>query len=63
VSGERVVSFLRDGAMMRGREVTSTLRLGPNDTATIDLPRLGENDEGAFPGRTFSIRVRSRQVR
>jgi hypothetical protein len=61
--GDDVSSILRDGVMMRGREVASTLRLTSDETETVDLPRLGENDGGAFPNHTFSIRVRSRQVR
>jgi hypothetical protein len=60
---DRVLSILRDGVMMRSREVTSTLRLASDETGTIDLPRLGENDAGVFPNHTFSLRVRTRQVR
>lgn len=58
-----VSHILRDGAMMRGREVKSTLRLAPDETATVELPRLGENGSGAFANQTFFIRVRSRQIR
>jgi hypothetical protein len=55
--------ILRDGAMMRGRVVKSTLRLAPEETVTVELPRLGENDSGAFANQVFFLRVRSRQVR
>jgi hypothetical protein len=63
IEDDVVSHTLRDGAMMRGRQVTSTLRLTPDETATLDLPRLGDNDSKAFPGQTFSLRVRSRQIR
>lgn len=55
--------IVRDGAMTIGREVESTLRLASDETATVDLPRLGENGSGAFANQTFFLRVRSRQVR
>ena len=58
-----VSHILLDGARTRGREVTSTLRLAPNETASVELPRLGENDSGAFADQTFFLRVRSRQIR
>ena len=63
VEGGVVSHILRDGAMMRGREVTSTLRLAPDETVTVDLPRLGENGSGAFANQTFFLQVRSRQIR
>lgn len=58
-----VSHILRDGAMMRGREVKSSLRLAPDETVDIELPRLGENASGAFVGQTFLLKVRSRQLR
>ena len=54
---------LSDGAMMRGREVRSTLRLASDEVVTVDLPRLGENNGGAFANQTFFLRVGSRQIR
>lgn len=58
-----VSHILRDGAMMRGREVTSALEVAPDETATVELPRLSENSTGAFANQTFFLRVRSRQIR
>jgi hypothetical protein len=45
------------------RQVTITLQLLSNEVGAIQLPRLCENDGGAFSDRTFSIRIRSRQIR
>jgi hypothetical protein len=45
------------------RQVTITLQLLSNEVGAIQLPRLSENDGGAFSDRTFSIRIRSRQIR
>lgn len=55
--------ILRDGAMMRARQVESVIQLKPGEVVAVELPRLSENDAGAFANRTFSIRVQSRQVR
>lgn len=63
IEGGVVSHILRDGAMKRGRVVTSTLRLTPDESVELDLPRLGENDGAAFAGQTFLLRVRSRQLR
>lgn len=63
VEDDVVSHSLREGARARLREVTSTRRLATDETATVDLPRLGENDSGAFANQTFFLRVRSRQTR
>jgi hypothetical protein len=49
--------------LMGPRKVETTLQLSATDVAAVQLPRLSENAGGAFANRTFSIRVRSRQVR
>jgi hypothetical protein len=41
----------------------STLRFTGDEVLSVDLPRLAENETGAFQGRTCTLRVRSRQVR
>ena len=58
-----VSHHLSDGNMMRGREVRSMLRLASDEVVTVDLPRLGENNGGAFANQTFFLRVGSRQIR
>lgn len=63
VEGDVVSYILRDGVMMRGRGVRSTLRLTPDQPTTVDLPRIADNDSGAFAQQSFSLRVRSRQIR
>ena len=59
----RSSTILRDGAMLRARQVESVIQLKPGEVVAVELPRLSENDSGAFANRTFSIRVQSRQVR
>jgi hypothetical protein len=59
----RSSTILRDGAMMRARQVESVIQLKPGEVVAVELPRLSENDSGAFANRTFSIRVQSRQLR
>jgi hypothetical protein len=54
---------LRDGQMMRGRVVDSTVRLASGEVVAIELPRLSENDVQAFANHSFSIRVRSQRIR
>ena len=49
--------------MMRARQVESVIQLKPGEVVAVELPRLSENDSGAFANRTFSIRVQSRQLR
>jgi hypothetical protein len=56
-------TILRDGRFMRSREVTSDLQLTPGEVVDVELPRLSENEAGAFANRTFAIRVRARQIR
>lgn len=45
------------------RQVKTELMLQNGAVASVELPRLSENDGGAFANHTFSIRVRTRQVR
>jgi hypothetical protein len=45
------------------RQVKTDLTLQNGAVASVELPRLSENDGGAFASHTFSIRVRTRQVR
>ena len=59
----RSSTILRDGALMRARQVESVIQLKPGEVVAVELPRLSENDSGAFANRTFSIRVQSRQLR
>lgn len=63
VQGAETTTTIREGALYSTRMVDATIRLKPNDVASVELPKLGANSVGAFANRTFSIRVRSRQVR
>ena len=47
----------------RARAVDKTLTLTPGEVVGLELPRLGENESGAFSGRSYSIRIRTRQIR
>lgn len=63
VFSDTVLYVLNDGGMIRGREVASTLRFTGDEIVSVDLPRMTENASGAFPDRTYTLRVRSRQIR
>ncbi|MCC7043287.1 MAG: hypothetical protein IT183_05465 [Acidobacteria bacterium] len=64
VQGGTTSISLRDGPMRaRGREVDSMVRLTSGEVVAIELPRLSENDAGAFANHSFSIRVRSQRIR
>lgn len=63
VLSDTVLYVLNDGGTIRGREVETTLRATGDETLSVDLPRMAENGSGAFKDRTYSLRVRSRQVR
>ena len=51
------------GTFYGSQMVDSMIRLSQNDVVSVELPRLIGNDAGAFANRTYSIRVRSRQIR
>jgi hypothetical protein len=53
----------RQGNMYSARRVESAIRLKPEEVVDVALPRLSENESGAFANRVFSIRIRARQVR
>ena len=55
--------ILRQGNMMTAREVKADLTVKPGEVVDVALPRLSENDAGAFANRSYSIRIRSRQLR
>jgi hypothetical protein len=54
---------INGNALFGSRQVKTDLTLQNGAVASVELPRLGENDGGAFTNHTFSIRVRTRQVR
>lgn len=60
---DTILYTMSEGTFFRGREIESTLRFTGDEVITIDLPRLAENATGAFQGRTYTLRVRSRQIR
>jgi hypothetical protein len=60
---DTVLYVLSEGTFFRGREVEASLRFTGDEVVSVDLPRLAENATGAFQGRTYSLRVRSRQIR
>ena len=49
--------------LVGSRRVESTLQLKSDDVVSIELPRLTENDSGAFANQTLSIRIRARTIR
>jgi hypothetical protein len=59
----RASTSLREGNLWRSRVVNPTVSFAPGEVVAVELPRLNESDSGAFAGRTFSIRIRSRQIR
>jgi len=63
VQGGQSSLILRQGNMMTGREVKADLTVKPGEVVDVALPRLSENDAGAFANRSYSIRIRSRQLR
>ena len=63
VFSDTVLYVLNEGTFLRGREVESTLRFAADEILSVDLPRMAENATGAFQGRTYTLRVRSRQIR
>lgn len=64
IDNGRVSTALRErDNYFRARKVESTLTLRQGEVVGIELPRLSENDSGAFAGRTYSIRIRTRQIR
>ncbi len=54
---------LREGNLWRSRAIEPTVTFAPGEVIAVELPRLSESDSGAFADRTFSIRIRSRQIR
>src|SRR5262249_44781735 len=56
-------TILRTGNVMYPRKVDSTFTIKPDEVPSIELPRLNENQSGAFASRTLSLRVRSQQIR
>jgi hypothetical protein len=52
-----------NGNLYMARRVESTLRLKGDQVVAIQLPRLSENETGAFADRSYSIRIRSKQIR
>ena len=53
----------QDGNRFSARRLTPIVPVKTDDVAAIELPRISENNSGAFSNRTLSIRVRARQVR
>jgi hypothetical protein len=45
------------------RKAESTIQMKPGEVISVELPRLGENTSGAFAGASFSITIRTRQIR
>jgi hypothetical protein len=53
-----------EGRQMFGaRQARSTLQLRPDEVVSVELPRLSENDSGAFANQTLLITIRSRRIR
>jgi len=53
----------RSGNMMTSRKIESTIQIKPGEVVSVELPRLGENNSGAFASRALSLRLRSQQLR
>jgi len=63
IENGRASTAISEGNLWRSRRVNPVLTLAPGEVVAVELPRLSESDSGAFAGHTFSIRVRSRQIR
>jgi hypothetical protein len=57
------INFREANSVVRGRQVTTDVRVSPGEVVSVELPRLGETDSGAFAGRQYSVRLRIRQIR
>jgi hypothetical protein len=53
----------RTGALLASRKIESKIQLKPGEVVSVELPRLGENQSGAFASRTLSLRLRSQHLR
>jgi hypothetical protein len=49
--------------MIQSRKVESRIQMKPDEVVSVELPRLGDNESGAFAGKKFSITIRTRQLR
>lgn len=64
VEGGQSSTILRNGNMMTSRSIEpKPFRVKPEEVLSIELPRLSENQSGAFASKTLSLRVRLKQVR
>ena len=63
VEGGRSSTNWRDGNRFTSREITPTIKVKPGEVVSVELPRLSENQTGAFASRTLSLRLRSQQLR
>jgi hypothetical protein len=61
-AGQSSVTW-RTGTLIASRKIESKIQLKPGEVVSIELPRLGENQSGAFASRTLSLRLRSQQIR
>jgi hypothetical protein len=63
VEGGKASLDWRQGNWGTSRKVDSVVQLKPGEVVSVELPRLSQNDSGAFASRSLSIRIRSRQLR
>ena len=64
VEGGRSSTILQTGNYMTSRKVEPPpFTIKPGEVVSVELPRLGENQSGAFSSRTLSLRIRAQQVR
>jgi hypothetical protein len=63
VAGQVTPPGSRPRQLFGSRRVESTLQLKPDDVVSIELPRLAENDSGAFANHALSITIRARTIR
>jgi hypothetical protein len=63
IEGGRSSTYWRNGNRITSREIAPTIKEKPGEVVSVELPRLGENQSGAFGSKTLSLRLRSQQLR
>jgi hypothetical protein len=63
VEGGRSSTIWRNGNSMTSRKIDPVLKAKPGEVVSVELPRLTENQSGAFASKTLSLRMRTQQVR
>jgi len=63
VEGGQSSTILRNGNFMTSRKIEPTIQAKPGEVVSVELPRLSENQSGAFASKALSLRLRLQRVR